>query len=56
MINPLEVITMKNHSTKKPAPKKGVAGKKTGGKTRKAINKAQKEGTTNKQTAKDTNL
>ena len=37
---------------KKAAPKKGVAGKKTGAKTRKAIDKAQAKGSTNKQIAR----
>ena len=43
----------KSKSTKKSsAPKKGVAGKKTGAKTRAAIDKAQAKGSTNKQIAR----
>ena len=37
---------------KKAAPKKGVAGKNTGGKTRKAISTAKKKGSTTKQIAR----
>lgn len=38
--------------SKKAAPKKGVAGKKTGAKTRKAIASKKKAGSTTKQIAK----
>ena len=42
----------KSKKMKKEKPKKGVAGDKTGAKTRKAIDKAQAKGSTNKQIAR----